>query len=233
MGRNSTSRRNGVDREADLFFLIRQLDSIRAFRRINTRAIEQSFQRLYQLDLWNRIKRDVESIVLFPNSIPGLEKLISITSGLKQLFPVAILSLLLSVIIKFGFLPMPNGYIYLIFLLFPLAIIGVFIAIDLAVRMRIAAFEKEHPDTNAPEKEKIKEAVEDLLEKLIVEIRPKKEKASLYKMSLYYNDYRRTEILGDSVERVFGVFKRSYIRYLTIPSLAKKKKHPAADSRKR
>lgn len=224
MGRDSLFRRNSVDKEADILFLIRQLDGIRAFRRSNTQVIEQSFERLYQLDIWNRIKQDIQSIVLFPNTIPGLEKLISITSILRHLFPIAILSIVLSVIIRMGLLPMPNDNIYLIFLLFPLAIIGAFIAIDLAIRMRIASFEKEHPDLNAPEKERIKLVVEDLLAKLIAEIRHRKENTSLYRMSLYYNDYRRTEVLGERVERVFGVFKRNYIRYVTIPSLAKKKR---------
>ncbi|MCK4785927.1 MAG: hypothetical protein KAV87_19380 [Desulfobacteraceae bacterium] len=223
MGRNSLFRRNSVDKEADLFFLIRKLDGIRAFRRSNTQAIEESFQRLYQTDLWNSIKQDVQSIVFFPNTIPGLEKLMRITYILRQLFPISILSIVLSVIIRIGLLPMPNDNIYLIFLLFPVAIIGAFIAIDLAIRMRIASFEKEHPDLNALEKERIKLVVEDLLAKLIAEILPGKENLFQYKMSLYHNDYRRTEVLRESVERVFSVFKRSYIRYVTIPCLTKKR----------
>jgi len=236
MGRDSLFKRNSVGKEigkeADLFFLIRQLDCIRGFRRVNTRAIEQSFERLYKLDIWNRIKQDIESIVFFPNTIPGLGKLISITSGLRQLFPIAALSLALSMIIRLGFLPMSNDTIYLIFLLFPLAVMGIFIGIDLVIRIRIASFEKEHPYLNAPEKERIKLVVEDLLAKLIVEIRAKRENASLYKMSLYYNDYRGTEVIAESVERVFGVFKRNYIRYVTIPSLSKKKNPVAGTQQK-
>jgi hypothetical protein len=207
-----------VKQEADLHFLIQQLDGIRAFRRVDPGRLEQSFERLELYRLWGSIKKDVQRIAYFPEAITGLPKLIRITTTLRSLFPIALLSLALSVFIRLGILPMPTTSVYLIFLFVPLAIMAVFISIDLTVRRRIAAEERANPELHAEEKQRIKAVIAELLKRLNTEIRLKKVDPNRYRMRLYFNDYPGILVLSEKLDRVFGIFRRSYYRYVSIPS---------------
>lgn len=222
MGRDRFTS-GGVRQEADLHFLIQQLDGIRAFRRVDPSRMEQAFARLELFKIWGRIKNDVQRIVYFPESIPGLPRLIKISTTLRSLFPIALLSLVLSVLIRLGIFPMPTPSVYLIFLFVPLAIVAAFVSVDLTVRKRIAAEEKKNPQLHIEEKRRIKEAVDDLLNRLNIEIRLKKEDPSRYRMKMYFGDYPGALVLSEKVERVFGVFRRSYSRYVSIPFRKRKK----------
>jgi hypothetical protein len=221
MGRDRFSR--GIRQEADLHFLIQQLDGIRAFRRVDPGRIEQSFERLGLFKIWSSIKKNVQAIAYFPETIAGLSKLIKITTTLRSLFPIALLSLALSVLIRLGIFPLPTTSVYLIFLFVPLAIMAAFISVDLTVRKRIAAEERENPQLHDEEKRRIKEVIDDLLNRLNIEIRLKNEDPSRYRMRLYFKDYPGATVLAEKVERVFGVFRRSYSRYMSIPSRKRKK----------
>jgi hypothetical protein len=207
-----------VKQEADLHFLIQQLDGIRAFRRVDPGRLEQSFERLELYRLWGSIKKDVQRIAYFPEAIPGLPKLIRITTTLRSLFPIALLSLALSVFIRLGILPMPTTSVYLIFLFVPLTIMAVFISIDLTVRRRIAAEERANPELHAEEKQRIKAVIAELLKRLNTEIHLKKVDPNRYRMRLYFNDYPGILVLSEKLDRVFGIFRRSYYRYVSIPS---------------
>jgi len=222
MGRDRFSG-GGIKQEGDLHFLAQQLDGIRAFRRVDPGRIEQSFERLGLFKIWSRIKNDVQSIVYFPESVPGLPKLIRITTTLRSLFPIALVSLVLSVLIRLGIFPLPTTSVYLIFLFVPLAIMAAFISVDLTVRKRIAAEERKNPQLHNEEKRRIKEVIDDLLNRLNIEIRLKNEDPSRYRMRLYFNDYSGDRVLAEKMERVFGVFRRSYYRYLSVPSGKKKR----------
>ncbi|UCF96849.1 MAG: hypothetical protein JSV89_16970 [Spirochaetaceae bacterium] len=221
MGRDRFS--GAITQEADLHFLIQQLDGIRAFRRVDPARIEQSFNRLELYRIWGGIKKDVHRIVYFPETIQGLPRLIKITTTLRSLFPIAILSLLLSVLIRLGIFPMPITSVYLIFLFVPLAIMAAFISTDLTVRKRIAAVEKANPELHVAEKHKIREVIVDLLNRLNVEIRLKKVDPQRFRMRLYFDDYPGIVVLSEKVDRVFGVFRRSYSRYLSVPSGQRRK----------
>jgi hypothetical protein len=212
-----------VKQEAELHYLIQQLDGIRAFRRVDPARIQQSFERLELYRLWGRIKDDLQRVAYFPETIPGLPKLIRISTTFRSLFPIALISLALSVFIRLGIFPMPTQSVYLIFLFVPLAIMAVFISVDLTVRRRIAAAEKANPDLHLEEKKRIREVIVDLLNRLNIEIRLKKQDPSRYRMRLYFGDYPGITVLSEKVERVFGVFPRSYSRYLSVPSATKKK----------
>jgi hypothetical protein len=207
-----------VKQEQDLHFLIQQLDGIRAFRRVDPGGLQQSFERLELFRLWGSIKNDVHRIAYFPETIAGLPKLIKITTTLRSLFPIALLSLALSVFIRLGILPMPTTSVYLIFLFVPLAIMAAFISIDLTVRRRIAAAEKANPELHVEEKQRIKQVIIELLKRLNIEIRLKRDDPNRYRMRLYFNDYPGVVVLAEKFDRVFGVFRRSYYRHLSIPS---------------
>jgi hypothetical protein len=221
LGRDRISGR--VKPEADLHFLIQQLDGIRAFRRVDPGRLEQSFERLELFRLWGSIKNDVGRIAYFPETIPGLPKLIKVTTTLRSLFPIALLSLALSVFIRLGILPMPTTSVYLIFLFVPLAIMAAFISVDLTVRRRIAAQERANPGLHSEEKQRIKAVIVELLNRLNIEIRLKREDPNRYRMRLYFNDYPGIVVLSERIERMFGVFRRSYSRYVSIPTGKKKK----------
>jgi hypothetical protein len=216
LGRDRFS--GGVAQEADLHFLIQRLDGIRAFRRVDPEHLEKSFERLDLLGIWGRIKADVHRIAYFPETIAGLPRLIKITTTLRSLFPIALLSLALSVLIRLGIFPTPATSVYLIFLFVPLAILAAFVSLDLTVRKRIAAVEKQNPELHTREKQRIKEVVVDLLSRLNVEIRLKKEDPNRYRMRLYFDDYPGANIISEKVDRVFLVFPRSYSRYVAVPS---------------
>ena len=207
-----------MKREADLHFLIQQLDGIRAFRRVDPARLEQSFERLELFRIWGSIKKEVGRIAYFPETIPGLPKLIKITTALRSLFPIALLSLALSVFIRLGILPMPTTSVYLIFLFVPLALMAVFISVDLTVRRRIAAQERADPELHNEEKRRIKAVIDELLNRLNIEIRLKKEDPNRYRMRLYFNDYPGIVVLSEKIDRVFGVFRRGYYRYVSVPS---------------
>mgnify|MGYP007065674529 CR=1 FL=1 len=38
-----------------------------------------------------------------------------------------------------------------------------------------------------------------------------------YRMRLYFNDYPGIKVLSERLDRVFGVFRRSHCRYVSIP----------------
>jgi len=223
LGRDRISG-GGIKPEADLHFLIQQLDGIRAFRRVGLARMEQSFERLGMFKAWGRIKGDVERIAYFPETVPGLPRLIRIATALRSLFPLALLSLLLALFLRLGVFPMPAASVYWIFVLAPLLIMFVFVGIDLTVRRRIAAEEGANPDLHEAEKRRIKELIDELANRLSIEVRLKGEDAARYRMRLYFSDYRGVEVVGKRVERVFGVFRRSYSRFLCVPAAKKRKK---------
>ncbi len=205
-----------VSESADLHFLVQQLDAIRAFRRVDLTRTEESFRRLGLKSHWKKIQGDLEAITFLPETLPGLPKLIGIATLLRGLFPFAIIALLLSLFIRLGFFPSPPLPFYIVMLFAPLIAMAAFITTDLTIRRRIAAYEKNNPNLHAEEKRRIKKAIDDLMHRLNAQI--KGDDRSKYEMSLYFDDYRGVEILGERRQRVFGVFKRRYSKYAAIPS---------------
>ena len=66
----------GVKQEADLHFLIQQLDGIRAYRRVDPGCLEQPFARLELFRIWGAIKNDVQQTAYCPETIAGPPTLI-------------------------------------------------------------------------------------------------------------------------------------------------------------
>jgi hypothetical protein len=224
MGRHRLSNRrfqerNGLETLKELHFLIRQLDSICAFRRAGTAALEASFQGVNLKNTWEKIKPDVETIAFFPNTIPEILKLVKSVALLRALFPICFFSFILSVLMMIGIIPVSNKFVLLFFLLLPIAVMLAFILIDLTIRRKIIKYEKEHSDLHSEEKRRIKKVVEELITKLSKRIKEQSESPSNFKMRLFYDDYKGIEILKRKRERVYGIFKKKYFTYIAVPSL--------------
>lgn len=208
-----------VDRVSDLHYLILQLDGIRAFKRVGTEGIENSFKRINSTGVWRKIKPDVEEIVYFPNALWGLPRLMKIVMTLRRLFSTCIILVILALLIRLGLVPMPTPIIYYAVLAFPMLIMLAFVSVDFTIRRRVAKYEKEHPAMQGEEKEHIKTVIQELIMKLLKGIKSGGENPNDYKMKLFYKDYKGIKIIKERREKVFGIFKRKYSTYIAIPSM--------------
>ena len=223
MGRNRFAERR-IKEEDNLVYLIQQLDGIRAFRRIDPIKIEKSFEQLMLTTVWSRIKSDVEKIVFFPETIQGLSKLIGITTSMRSLFPIAFLSFILAMLIRIGIFKMPNDFVFLILLIFPMLIMGVFVGVDLTIRKRIANVERENLVLHQAEKLRIKNVIEDLINRLNIIIQSQGRDTKRFRLKLYFSDYEGIQVIDEKAERIFGIFQRGYTTYICIPRGKKRKK---------
>lgn len=212
-------RKSEVDRLSDLHYLILQLDSIRAFRRVGTEKIENSFKRINSTRVWRAIRSDIEEIVCLPNTIPGVPRLTKIVMTLRTLVPTCFIFIIFALLIRIGVIPIHVPIIYFALFAFPVFVIIAFVLIDFTIRRRIVKYEEEHPAMQSREKEHIKAVIQELIMELLREIRSGGEDPDNYKMKLFYKDYERIKIIKERKERVFGIFKRKYSTYIAIPSL--------------
>ena len=214
-----TQERNGIETLKELHFLIRQLDSICAFRRAGTAALEASFQRVNLTNTWEKIRPDVETIAYLPNTIPEILKLVKSVAFLRAIFPICFFSFILSVLLMMGIVPVSNKFVSLFFLFLPIAVMIAFILIDFTIRRKIIKYEKKQPNLHSEEKRRIKKVIEELIIKLSKRIKGQSESPSNYKMRLFYDDYKGIEILKRNRESVYGIFKKNYFTYIAVPSL--------------
>jgi len=212
-------RKSEVDRLSDLHYLILQLDSIRAFRRVGIEKIENSFKRINSTRVWRAIRSDIEEIVCLPNTIPGVPRLTKIVMILRTLFFTCFIFIILALLIRIGVIPIHLPIIYFALLAFPVFVIIAFVLIDFTIRRRIVKYEEEHPAMQSREKEHIKAVIQELIMKLLKEIESCGEDPSNYRMRLFYEDYERIKIIKERKEKVFGIFKKKYSTYIAIPSL--------------
>jgi hypothetical protein len=201
----------------NLQFIIQKLDSIRAFKRADITAIENTFNEQKLQDMWQVLKPDVEKIVYLPHSIPSILRLIKIATTLKMLFPLCLMSIIFSIIIKMGFFRMPNDLIFSILLVLPVIIMGAFVITDLMIRQKIVRYETNHPDLHQQEKTRIKKVVEKLLERLKKAIREDGLMLDECEICLYFNDYKGIHVKLSSTEKSLGLFKKKYDTYIATP----------------
>ncbi|MBS4035007.1 MAG: hypothetical protein KGZ85_11125 [Ignavibacterium sp.] len=197
--------------------LIQQLDSLRAFRRLDISKLETYFRRAGLNDKWKMIKPDLESIIYLPNNLPQVSSLIKIAVLFRQLFPACFFAVILVFLVNIGLVANIPNIFYRLALVMPFVIIGGFIVTDMLVRKRIASYENNNPQLHSKEKERIRKVIEDIVYKLALNIKELKLDPSDYKMRLYYDDYREVKIEKAVVEKMLGLFKRNYRIYIGIP----------------
>lgn len=229
MGRDRNSaegRIKGEDIRDDspevLLQLIQQLDSLRAFRRLDISKVEIFFRRADLINKWKSIKPDLESIVYMPNNLPQTSSFIKMAVIFRQLFPACFFAIILVFLVNIGLVAHLPAFLYRLALVIPFVIIGGFILSDMIVRKRIANYENNNPQLHSEEKERIKKVVEHLVDKLALKIKELNMNPENYKMRLYFDDYRGVKIEKAVVEKILGLFKRNYPVYLAIPALGRK-----------
>lgn len=200
-------------------YLISQLDSVRAFRRVDPSKLENSVNKTNAANVWSRIRPGLEKIAFLPESLPGLGNLIRIAATLRLLFPLCFFSFILALLIRVGIFALHNVFLFNLFLFGPLVIMFSFIVVDFIIRKKVARYEEEHPALHVKEKDQIKNAVEELIIKFIREMKLYKENPDRYQMKLYFNDYRGTTVINEHREKIFGVFKRKYSTFTTMLAL--------------
>lgn len=207
---------------AQFQYLVAQLDSIRAFRRVHPSKLEEAVNKTNSTKLWNRIKPEVERIVFLPESIPGLSNLIRTTATLRMLFPLCFFAFILGILIRVGIFPVTSDFLYSIFLIAPIVIMVAFVVVDFTIRKKVARYEEYHPDLHVEERAQLRRAIDDLILQFIREMKLYKGNPEKYQMRLYFNDYRGITVLGERREKIFGVFNRGYSTYTTTLAVSQK-----------
>jgi hypothetical protein len=200
----------------NLCYLIVQLDSIRAFKRVDLTQTEESFQEIDRLKLWDEIHPDLETIVYFPQTLPRAFKLMQFAAFMRRLFPICFFSVILVLLSKAGFIPLRLSPIAsLLLLVVPFAIVIAFVYVDLFIRRTIIRYEREHPNMQSKQKEHIKQVVEQLVVVLHKWIKDQGENVGDYRMKLHFDDYAGMRVL----QEVRGkLFRRKHPTYLTVPA---------------
>ena len=198
----------------NLRYLVAQLDSIRAFRRVDLTPVEESFHEVDRTELWNKIQPDLAKIVYFPQTLPRARTLMQVAFVLRRLFPVCFFSIVLVILTKAGFIPIRISPMasYVLFL-GPFAILFAFVYVDLFIRRTVIRYEREHPNMQSKQKAHVKTVVQKLTKDLLKEIANLNAEPGSYPLRLYYNDYDGMRIVKELRGRLL---RRKYPTYLAV-----------------
>ena len=217
MFRRRKNRSNDEQRLKKVCHLLAQLDSLRAFRRVNLTAIEESFHEINRTKLWEQIRPDLEKIVYFPQTLPMAFRLMQVGAVLRRLFPICFFSVVLVILDKLGIIRLPASPIAtLLFLFVPIVILIGFVGVDLSIKRIIIKYERTHPRMQSKQKERIRTIIQTLIEDLREEIRTLGKNPVHVQMELYFDDYEGIKIVRELRGRFF---KRKYPIYLGIPAM--------------
>lgn len=215
--RNRRQQRTERWKLQNLCYLIVQLDSIRAFKRTELTQIEQSFEEIHGVGLWEEIRPDLEKIVHFPSTLPRALRLMQVAALLRRLFPICFVSVILFLLDQAGIISLPVSPIAsFLFVLLPIAILIAFVYVDLFIRRTIIKYEREHPNMQSKQKEHIKTVIERLIVDLWREIHTLGGTPGDYEMEVFFSDYEGIKIIKESRRKLL---KRRYPTYLAIPSM--------------
>ncbi len=213
--RNKKQQKDERWKLRNLCYLIAQLDSMRAFKRVELTEVEKSFEEIGGIRLWEEIRPDLEKIVYFPQTLPRVLRLMQIALVLRRLFPICFFSVVLVMLDKAGIIPLPISPIASFFFLFvPIAILFGFVYVDLFIRRVIIKYEHEHPNMQSKQKAHIKSVIEKLIMNLLGEIHRFGGRPHDYQMKLFFDDYEGMKIVREIKGKLFI---RKYPTYLAVP----------------
>jgi hypothetical protein len=224
MPKSTSTKRDRLD---NLCQLIVNLDSIRAFRRVDPEVIREGFQIMGSkefTDMWKSIKHDVEKIVYSPiTEIKGLPTLMRLAAFLKLL--TSLTSIFMVLVLAANLrppekLPIPLPMIFRGWIAFTIAItlsltsIIALMTVDYTIRRKIIKYEEGHSEKFSAGRQRIKNVIEKLVEKLAEGIKQSGEDPQKYKMILFFK-YKGLKVIKEPSGRIF---KRRYPLYEVICS---------------
>ena len=220
MFRKKRDRSNEERRLKNVCHLLTQLDSLRAFKRVNLTPIEESFHEINRTKLWEEIQPDLEKIVYFPQTLPLAFRLMQVGAVLRRLFPICFFSVVLVILDKAGIIRLPASPIAaLLFLFAPIVILIGFVCVDLFIKRIIIKYERTHPRMQSKQKERIRKIIQTLTEDLREEIRNLGKNPAQVQMELYFDDYEGIKIVRELRRRFFRL---KYPIYLGVPAMSEK-----------
>lgn len=209
-----------------LRYLIAQLDSLRAFRRVSPETVKASFMQVKSKDLaqeWAHIKKDVEKMAYMPLEIPRIPTLMKLALILKFIFPLSLIPGFLIFMSRFllksgGISFQLDERMFILILVVPLIVGQSSLLLDFTIRRKIANYEGRHPEKFSVKRKKLKAVTQKAIKKLVERIERRGEDPANHKLTLYFNDYENIKIIKKSRGRIF---KRKYYKYTAIPSIKK------------
>jgi len=204
--------------------LIVDLDSIRAFRRIEPELLKQSFQKTKSAEImeeWKAIRHDVEKISYMPIEIQGLPTLMRLAAFLKLLAPVASIFMVLTLASQMRgskTLPIPlpaifgERTIFMIAVSLSFGIMLAFVMVDYTIRRRVIKYEEIHLEKFGRGRKRIENVIRKLIEKLAKELKRRNEDPNNFKLTLFYK-YEGLKVIKESRGRIL---RRKYPVYTAI-----------------
>jgi len=202
--------------------LIVDLDSIRAFRRIEPELLKQSFQKTKSaeiMDEWKAIRHDVEKISYMPTEIEGLPTLMRLAAFLKLLAPVVSIFMVLTLASRGSkTLPIPlpaifgERAIFVIAVSLSFGLTLAFVMVDYTIRRRVIKYEETHIEKFGTGRKRIENVIRKLVERLAKELKRRNEDPNNFKLTLYYK-YEGLKVIKESRGRIL---RRKYLVYTAI-----------------
>jgi hypothetical protein len=204
--------------------LISNLDGIRAFRRIEPELIKEDFQNLGSgefIQMWKKIRYDVEKIAYMPMEIKGLPKLIRAVAFLRLLTPMLLILMIVVLVYQLLYIRIFPQFRAILgswaaavtsVTLSSFAIITL-VTIDYTIRRRVIKYEEKHIEKFSEGRERIKNVIQKLIAELREELKRSNEDPNKYKMILFYK-YDGLKVIKESRGRIL----RKYPLYEVVCS---------------
>lgn len=197
-------------------FIITKLDEFRAFRRSNPEYLLGPASKCGTSQIIEKIKPDLERIAQFPETLPDVTKFLRAVVVLRKLLPLCMFSMILALLIRAGIFKITNSIIFYLLIIVPIVVLFLFVVVDQFVRRKIARAEEDNPDLHREEKENIKQAIDEITNRMYRQLGIKREEAEKHKMNLYFDDYKGVVVKNKYRERVMFIFKKKYSRFVSI-----------------
>jgi|GEM_PF-3545432 len=198
-----------------LAYLIVKLDGLRAFRRADPERLKPWCDRA-DTTLYDEVRGDLTAIAFAPFENPRLRPWIQTAATFRSLLPIAVFSIVLLTLLQTGLFTVRNSAIPIVFVVASMVVLLGLVVSDLGARMGISAFERENPELNRDERDRIRGVIDRLFVKYARAL--KRENRDPAELLLYHADYKNGENGGTVRKRVLGVFPARYEMYRVKPA---------------